>query len=144
MKVLIVDDSPTMRRIHLNSLKGIDSEVQAIQAGDGQEGLEKLVSEGGVDLILVDWNMPRMNGLEFIKKVSSHENLRGIPIIMITSNNERSNVIEAIKAGARNYLVKPYSRDMLQARIRQVLPDQEIESESGTQETSDEFRQVQG
>jgi len=130
MKVLIVDDSATIRRMHQNSLKVFEP-VEVLQAQDGEEALAQLDSVGGVDLILTDLDIPRMNGLDFIRRVTSHERFGRIPVIVITASSEKMKVIEAIKAGARNFLVKPYSPEALRERVSQVLSSPREESGAG-------------
>ena len=118
MKILIVDDSTTMRRIIQNTLKQIGQET-IVQAGDGIEGLAQLANEPDVDLILTDWNMPNMNGLDFLTKV--RETNKTLPIVMITTEAEKANVITAIKAGANNYIVKPFTPDTLKEKLGPFL-----------------------
>lgn len=119
MKILIVDDSSTMRRIIGNTLKSIGQE-DVIMAGDGVEGLEVLEQNPDTDLILSDWNMPNMNGLDFLIKVRETKG-KDLPIIMITTEAEKANVITAIKAGANNYIVKPFTPDVLSEKLGPFL-----------------------
>lgn len=117
MKVLLVDDSRTMRNIQKNILVQLGvSEI--IEAVDGQDALLKLQSEKA-DLLLVDWNMPNMDGLTFVKAYREQDT--ATPIIMVTTEAEKSRVIEAIKAGVNNYVVKPFTPDVLSARIEETL-----------------------
>lgn len=120
LRFLVVDDSGTMRRIVSKCLKEIGADA-VIEASDGADGLSKLKSSGKIDVVLTDWNMPVMNGLEFLKKVKEDPALRGIPVVMVTTEAEKSNVMEAIKAGARNYVVKPFTPEDLKRRIEQTL-----------------------
>jgi two-component system, chemotaxis family, chemotaxis protein CheY len=118
MKILVVDDSSTMRRIITNALKdGPSSGV--VEAEDGVQGLARLKGEGDVGLILTDWNMPNMDGFEFLTKVREQD--RDIPIIMITTEAEKANVMRAIKAGANSYIVKPFSPEVLTEKIGPYL-----------------------
>ncbi|MFB3431888.1 MAG: response regulator [Phycisphaerales bacterium] len=117
MKILLVDDSKTMRNILkgiLNQMGYTDIEV----ACDGLDALSKVVGFAP-DLMLVDWNMPNMDGLAFVKAYRA----KGckIPILMVTTEAEKSRVIEAIKAGVNNYVVKPFTPDVLQQRIEETL-----------------------
>lgn len=114
MKILVVDDSSTMRRIIANTLKGIGQE-DVIEAGDGVEGLAQLQANSDVQLILTDWNMPNMNGLDFLTKV--REDNKDIPILMVTTEAEKQNVVTAIKAGANNYIVKPFTPEVLKEKL---------------------------
>lgn len=117
MKILLIDDSRTMRNIQKAVLTQIGShEIQ--EACDGQDGLSKL-GAFQPDLILVDWNMPVMDGLTFIK--TFRQNNRSTPVIMVTTEAEKSRVIEAIKAGVNNYVVKPFTPDLLKQRIDETL-----------------------
>ncbi len=119
MKILVVDDSPTMRRIVVNSLKRIGySDV--CQGGDGLEGLEQLKAET-VDFIITDWNMPEMNGLDFVKKVRASDDWKTIPILMVTTRSVQGDVIEAMKAGVNSYIVKPFTPPVLKEKIESVL-----------------------
>ncbi len=119
MKILVVDDSTTMRRILKNCLKSLgDNEV--LEAGDGAEGMEELQKAGGVDLILTDWNMPNVNGLEFIQNVQKSE-FKSAPIIMVTTEAEKPKVVTALKAGAKNYVVKPFTPEVIKEKINQVI-----------------------
>lgn len=118
MKILVVDDSSTMRRIIINSLKTMGQE-DVIEAGDGVEGVNQMQANSDVGLVLTDWNMPNMNGLEFLTKI--RETNKDTPIVMITTEAEKSNVVTAIKAGANNYIVKPFTPDVLKEKIGDFL-----------------------
>ncbi|HOX06982.1 MAG TPA: response regulator [Planctomycetota bacterium] len=120
MRFLVVDDSGTMRRIIAKALKDIGADT-VVEAGDGMEALLKLQSAGKIDVILTDWNMPKMNGLEFLKSVKGNAAFKDIPVIMVTTEAEKASVLEAIKAGARNYVAKPFTPDVLKAKVEQTL-----------------------
>ena len=117
MKVLLVDDSRTMRNIQKNAL-GELGYTDLVEACDGQDALSKL---GGAkpDLILLDWNMPNMDGLTFLKEMRKTD--KATPVIMVTTEAEKSRVVEAIKAGVNNYVVKPFTTDELSERIVQTM-----------------------
>ncbi|KMQ52424.1 Chemotaxis regulatory protein CheY [Chitinispirillum alkaliphilum] len=116
MKVLLVDDSVTMRRIQKTQITSLGiSDV--IEAGDGEEALGKLKSNMPVDLILLDWNMPVMDGITFLKKVRQDPAYKQVKIFMCTSESEKSRVVEALKAGANNYIVKPFTPEALKEKI---------------------------
>lgn len=118
MKILVVDDSSTMRRIIVNTLGKIGySNIS--QAGDGREALNVLEREGGVDLIVTDWNMPTMSGLEFVQHVRKND--KTTPILMVTTNATKEDVIEALKAGVNHYVVKPMTPETLHEKINQIL-----------------------
>ncbi len=117
MKVMLIDDSKTMRNIQRSVLRQLGIE-QVEEACDGQDALSK-VGAFQPDLILVDWNMPNMDGLSFIKAFRKQD--KTTPLIMVTTEAEKSRVIEAIKAGVNNYLVKPFTPDLLSQRINETI-----------------------
>ncbi len=117
MRILLVDDSKTMRNIQKAVLQQLGhQDVQ--EACDGQDALAKLANFKP-ELLLVDWNMPNMDGLTFVK--TFRQSNKTTPIIMVTSEAERPRVIEAIKAGVNNYVVKPFTPDLLSQRITETL-----------------------
>ncbi len=120
LRFLVVDDSSTMRRIVTKCLKEIGADA-VVDASDGIEALGKLRQEGPFDVILTDWNMPVMNGMEFLKQVKADPEFADIPVMMVTTEAEKANVIQAIKAGANNYVVKPFTAQTLKAKIEQTL-----------------------
>lgn len=117
MKILLVDDSRTIRNIQKNTLKTLGHE-DVLEAADGLEALACLAQQK-VDLMLVDWNMPNMDGITLIRKV--RETDKATPIIMVTTEAEKSRVIEAVKAGVNNYVVKPFSAETLSEKINQTM-----------------------
>lgn len=117
MRILVVDDSTTMRRIIANSLKAVGFE-DIVEAGDGQQALETL---DGVDMLLTDWNMPNMDGLTLVKAVRANPSTSGLPIIMVTSEGARDEVMEALAAGVNDYIVKPFTKDILAEKVRGML-----------------------
>jgi len=119
MKVLVVDDSSTMRRIIGNALKSFMPDAEVVEAEDGNDGFEKFEANQDAGLILSDWNMPNCDGLEFLKKVVATGSK--IPVIMVTTEAEKSNVVTAIKSGAKNYVTKPFTPDILKGKINQTL-----------------------
>ena len=117
MKILLIDDSKTMRNIQKSVLTQLGyKEIK--EACDGQDALNKL-TEYTPDLVLVDWNMPNMDGLSFVK--AFRQKNRTTPLIMVTTEAEKARVIEAIKAGVNNYVVKPFTPDLLAQRISETL-----------------------
>lgn len=116
---MVVDDSASTRRITIRFLKLIGYEV-IFEAADGKEGLKKLKSKD-IDLVITDWNMPNMNGLEFVKAIRADEKLKKIPVLMVTTRGLKEDVINAIKVGANNYIVKPFTQDILNQKILQVI-----------------------
>jgi len=120
MKVLVVDDSTTMRRILANSLASIGYN-DIVQAADGVQALEALGSNSDINLILCDWYMPVMDGLSVLKKVKANPNTKNIPFIMVTTQSEKAGVMEAINSGAANYVVKPFTPQTIQEKIKAAI-----------------------
>ena len=117
IKILVVDDFSTMRRIVKNLLKELGF-ANVDEAEDGAVALQKL-QEGGFDFVVTDWNMPNMDGLTFVKHF--RQTNKTTPMIMVTTEAEKARVIEAIKAGVNNYVVKPFTPDLLSQRINETL-----------------------
>jgi len=117
--ILVVDDFESMRRIVKGTLKSIGLN-NFIEAEDGVIALKKLEKEK-VSLIISDWIMPNMDGLEFLKAVKGNEKYKHIPFIMVTAEGQKGNVLEAINAGVNNYIVKPFTPETLRAKIQKVL-----------------------
>ncbi len=116
MKILIVDDSKAMRTF-LSALAQ-DLRLEAARAEDGCNALEVLQENPDFDLALVDWEMPRMNGLDFIKAVRANAGYDGIKLMMVTTQNSMDRVTAALEAGATDFLMKPVSRQSLEAKLR--------------------------
>jgi two-component system chemotaxis response regulator CheY len=119
MKILLVDDSNTMRRIEKNTLEKMGY-TDITEAGDGAEACAK-VAGGGFDLVLMDWNMPNMTGIDALRKLKADATTKAVPVIMVTSESEKSRIMEAIQAGASNYVVKPFQQDTLQEKISALV-----------------------
>ncbi len=119
MKFLIVDDSPTMRRIVCNALMEIGY-TDLTEAEDGQKAMEKLTTEV-IDFVITDWNMPVMNGLELTKSIRKHETLGNLPILMVTTRGLKDDVLSAMQAKVNNYVIKPFTPDILQDKIDTIL-----------------------
>lgn len=118
-KVLFVDDSPTMRRIIMNSLKKIGFS-NIIDAENGLDALEKMEAQE-IDLVLTDWNMPEMNGEQFVKELRNNEKYKKLPILMITTRGMKEDVITAVKLGINGYVVKPFTPEILRGKISAVI-----------------------
>jgi two-component system chemotaxis response regulator CheY len=119
MRYLVVDDSPTMRRIVINALRTFGIE-EIIEAEDGQDALSKLRSDK-VDFVITDWNMPNMTGLELTKAIRSDDKLKSLPILMVTTRGLKQDIIEALQARVNNYVVKPFTPQVLKEKIDAVL-----------------------
>ena len=117
MKIMLIDDSKTMRNIQ----KGILAQLGYTQLEEACDGLDAMSKVGAFEpeLLLVDWNMPNMDGLTFVKEYRAKGG--EAPIIMVTTEAEKSRVVEAIKAGVNNYVVKPFTPDVLSDRIKETL-----------------------
>jgi two-component system, chemotaxis family, chemotaxis protein CheY len=121
IKALIVDDSSVMRKIVERSLRqaGVDLE-KVLEAGNGAEALVALQG-GAVDLILCDINMPVMDGLEFVRQVATVDTAKGVPIVMITTEGSESHVVQALSAGARGYIRKPFTPEQVKEHVLPLL-----------------------
>jgi len=121
IRALIVDDSSVMRKIVERSLRqaGVNL-TQVLEAGNGAEALA-LVKDNHVDLILCDINMPIMDGLEFVKQLGGVPNAKGVPVVMITTEGSESHVVQALSAGARGYIRKPFTADQVKEHVLPVL-----------------------
>jgi len=115
VRALVIDDSRAMRRIVSSILEGIGYEVR--DAGNGREGLDVL-DEGWVpDLATVDWNMPVMDGLQFVAAVRSNPALRSMTMMMVTSESEHTQIVRALAAGAHEYVIKPFTADAIRDKL---------------------------
>ncbi|NMB82537.1 MAG: response regulator [Ignavibacteria bacterium] len=120
LKFLVVDDSVTMRRIVANSLKAIGYET-LVEAGDGKEALSKLSSDDSINFIITDWNMPEVSGLELVKSIRSTDKFAKLPILMVTTRGLKEDIVEALQAKVNNYIVKPFTPQILREKIDQIL-----------------------
>lgn len=120
MTVLIVDDFLTMRRIVRKILRDLDFE-NILEAEDGSAALD-LLKVNKIDLIVSDWNMPRMTGLELLKAVRSNEATKDIPFLMVTAEAQKENIVEAVKARVSNYIVKPFTAATLEEKLVKIVP----------------------
>ena len=117
--ILVVDDSRIMRNIVKNSFSQLKIPCQFIEAGNGKEALQQLQNQA-IDLVLLDWNMPELSGFDFLKKIRAVEKYKNLPIIMVTSEAAKFNVIEALDAGATDYIVKPINEKMFMQKIAKI------------------------
>ena len=120
MKVLVVDDSSTMRRIIVNTLSRLGYK-DTVQGADGVEAWEAMQANPDIGVVITDWNMPNMNGLELVKKIRAEEKYIDVPIIMVTTEGGKAEVITALKAGVNNYIVKPFTPQVLKEKLQAVL-----------------------
>ncbi len=120
MRIITVDDSSTMRRIIKNTLKRIGYGDEIVEAENGKEALG-ILSNNEVDLIITDWNMPVMDGLTFVKKIRANSKFDDVPIIMVTTEAAKEDIITALKAGVNNYIVKPFTPQVLKEKIEAVM-----------------------
>lgn len=120
MKILVVDDFATMRRILRNILKQVGF-TNVVDAEDGDVALEKL-KEGDFEFVITDWNMPNMTGLDLLKSIRASEKLKDIPVLLVTSEADKENVIQAVQAGVNDYIVKPFTADVIQEKINKIFP----------------------
>ena len=119
MKFLVVDDFSTMRRIVRNLLKELGfTNVQ--EAEDGVDGLNKLRSEK-FDFVVSDWNMPNMTGIDMLRAIRSDPELKHLPVLMVTAEAKRENIIEAAQAGASGYVVKPFTAGTLDEKLKKIF-----------------------
>ncbi len=116
MKVLLVDDSSTMRRIEKTQLAQLGI-TDTVEAANGSEALDVLGSDSAIELVLLDWNMPVMDGMEFLKKARADSRFKNLKIIMCTSESEKGKVVEAMQHGVNNYIVKPFTPELLQEKL---------------------------
>jgi len=119
IKILVVDDFATMRKVIRNLLKQIGYE-NVVEAENGQVAMRTLKSQK-VDFIISDWNMPAMSGLELLKAVRADEELTSTPFLMVTAEALKENVVEAVKSGVNNYIVKPFTAEVLEEKIKKIV-----------------------
>ncbi len=119
MKILIVDDFSTMRRIIRNILKQLEF-INVEEAEDGSVAFEKL-KDADYDLLITDWNMPNMTGLDLLKEIRANEKLKDLKVLLVTAEAEKENIIQAAQAGANEYVVKPFTADVLGKKINKIF-----------------------
>ena len=118
-KALVVDDSKAIRQIERKYLEELGFEV--LEAENGKEALEVIKEHPDISLILLDWHMPVMNGYEFLKTLRANPQYQEIKVMMVTTENQQKSVIDAIMAGANEYLMKPFDKEMLETKIRYLF-----------------------
>ena len=117
--IITVDDSSTMRRIIKNTLQKLGFET-ILEAGNGVEALE-VMSKNKVDMIVTDWNMPEMDGLTFVKAVRAKDEYKDLPILMITTEAGKEDILTALRSGVNNYVLKPFTPETLQEKVFKLL-----------------------
>ncbi len=119
LKILVVDDFPTMRRIVRNLLKELGFE-NVDEAEDGLIALEKL-RNGGFQFVVSDWNMPNLDGLEMLKQIRADAALASLPVLMVTAEAKKENIVAAAQAGASGYVVKPFTAATLEEKLNKIF-----------------------
>ena len=119
MKILIVDDFSTMRRIIKNLLRDLGF-TNTVEADDGTTALP-ILNAGGIDFLVTDWNMPGMQGIDLLRHVRADENLSTLPVLMVTAEQKREQIIEAAQAGVNGYIVKPFTAATLKEKIDKIF-----------------------
>ncbi|MEP6932832.1 MAG: chemotaxis response regulator CheY [Nitrospirota bacterium] len=119
MKILVVDDMSTMRRIVKNIMKQLGF-ANVEEAENGQDALDKLRQES-FGFVISDWNMPVMTGIELLRAIRADDKLKAIPVLMVTAEAQKENLIEAIQAGVSNYIVKPFTAEILQEKMNKIF-----------------------
>ena len=120
MKALVVDDSQSMRSIIKTALQKMGLFEEILEAENGAEALERL-REGPVDVVLLDWYMPVMEGYDCLVKIRENPSWDDVKVMMVTTENQQENVIRAVMAGANEYLMKPFTSEMLEEKVKMVL-----------------------
>lgn len=120
VKILSVDDSSIVRKIIRSAVEVLNYEL--IEAADGADALAILDSESAnIILILLDWNMPGMNGFDFLTTIKNHPEFKKIPVMMVTTESEKENIVKAVKAGAAHYMIKPFTTEELIKKVMECL-----------------------
>ena len=127
MKILVVDDFSTMRRIIKNLLRDLGF-TNTVEADDGNTALP-ILKAGGIDFLVTDWNMPGMQGIELVKQVRAVDSIKSTPILMVTAEAKREQIIEAAQAGVNGYIVKPFTAATLKEKIDKIF--ERIEATAG-------------
>ena len=120
VKLLVVDDSSTMRRIIKNTLERL-GHTDILEAEHGLEAWDLLTQNDDIGVVITDWNMPEMNGLDLVKKIRAEQKYEDMPIIMVTTEGGKAEVITALKSGVNNYIVKPFTPQVLKEKLEDVL-----------------------
>jgi two-component system, chemotaxis family, chemotaxis protein CheY len=119
MSILVVDDFPTMRRIVRSLLKELGF-TNVDEAEDGQEALGKLKG-GDFEFVVSDWNMPNLDGLEMLKQIRADDAMKALPVLMVTAEAKKENIVAAAQAGANGYIVKPFTAATLEEKLNKIF-----------------------
>ena len=120
LKFLVVDDSVTMRRIVVNSLKNLGYN-DYVEANDGNDAFAKLNADNSINFVITDWNMPNMTGLELTQAIRGDAAKNSLPILMVTTRGVKEDIVQALQARVNNYVVKPFTPQILKEKIDQIL-----------------------
>ena len=129
MKILIVDDFPTMRRI-VKTLLRQNGYSNFLEAEDGEMAYETLKKTTDIEFIVSDWNMPKMTGIELLKTVRADPALKHLPFLMVTAEAEKENIIEAVKSGVSNYVVKPFTGQILAEKMARIFANYAVKKQA--------------
>lgn len=122
-KVMVVDDSSVMRQIIKNNLRQLGFELSnLLDAEDGEDALQK-INQDKIDLVISDWNMPKMTGIDFLKAIRADGDLKELPFLMVTSEADKEKIMEAVQAGVNQYIVKPFNANQLEEKIKEIFPN---------------------
>jgi two-component system chemotaxis response regulator CheY len=119
MKILVVDDFSTMRKIVRNILQQMGF-TNIEEAEDGKMALKRL-QDGDIEFIISDWNMPNMMGIDLLKSVRADEKLKSLPFLMVTAESQKENVLQAVQAGVSNYIVKPFTAEIMEEKMKLIF-----------------------
>jgi two-component system chemotaxis response regulator CheY len=119
MKILVVDDFATMRRIVKNILQQLGF-TNIEEAEDGKQALNRL-KDGGIEMVISDWNMPNMMGIDLLRAVRADDALKALPFLMVTAESQKENVVEAVQAGVSNYIVKPFTAETMEQKLELIF-----------------------
>jgi two-component system, chemotaxis family, chemotaxis protein CheY len=119
MKILVVDDFSTMRRIVKNLLNDLGYS-NIVEADDGNTALP-LLKAGGIDFVVTDWNMPGMTGIDLLRAIRAEPSLKALPVLMVTAEAQREQILEAAQAGVNGYIIKPFTAQTLQEKLEKIF-----------------------
>jgi two-component system chemotaxis response regulator CheY len=120
IRILIVDDFATMRRILKNTLRQLGLE-NVVEADDGSSA-QRVLETDKIEFVISDWNMPKVSGIDLLRWIRSDDRYKTLPFLMVTAEAQQQNIIEAVQAKVSNYIVKPFTADVLEKKIRQIFP----------------------